>query len=141
MLFSDWLETEYHRKIHSSLGITPLDAWLSKCESIKHLDFHIDIDRIFLHQTTRKVYEDSIVSIYGRAFEVPSILIGKRVKIMFDPNPPITRIYVKYDGKDYGEAKLVDLYANTKIKRNKSFKGEIESTLSENNQAAIGGLL
>ncbi len=141
MLFSNWLETEYHRRIHSSLGVTPLDAWLSKSADIKHLDFHIDIDRIFMHQTTRKVYEDSIVSVYGHAFEVPSILIGKRVKIMFDPNPPVTKILVEYDGKDYGDAKIVDLYANTKIKRDKSFKGEIESSSSEDDQTVIGGLL
>ncbi len=141
-LFSNWLETEYHRKIHSSLGVTPLDAWLSKCERIKRIDPFIDIDQMFLHQTTRRVYKDSIVSVYGVAFEVPSVLIGKRVTIIFDPRPPISRITVKYDGKDYGEAKPVDLYANTKVKRNKNFTGEIESIPLENNQKnAVGGLL
>ena len=141
-LFSTWLETEYHRKIHSSLGVTPLDAWLSKCERIKRMDPFIDIDQMFLHQTTRRVYKDSIVSVYGVAFEVPSVLIGRRVTITFDPRPPISRITVKYDGKDYGEAKPVDLYANTKVKRNKDFTGEIESIPLENNQIkAVGGLL
>jgi len=140
-LFSNWLETEYHRKIHSSLGVTPLDAWLSKCERIKRMDPFIDIDQIFLHQTTRRVYKDSIVSVYGVAFEVPSVLIGRRVTIIFDPRPPINRITVKYEGKDYGEAKQVDLYANTKVKRNKDFNGEIESIPLENNPISVGGLL
>ena len=141
-LFSTWLETEYHRKIHSSLGVTPLDAWLSKCERIKRMDPFIDIDQMFLHQTTRRVYKDSIVSVYGVAFEVPSVLIGRRVTITFDPRPPISRITVKYNNKDYGEARPVDLYANTKIKRNKNFTGEIESIPLENNQKnAAGGLL
>ncbi|MCF6334171.1 MAG: Mu transposase C-terminal domain-containing protein [Spirochaetales bacterium] len=136
------METEYHRKIHSSLGVTPLDAWLSKCERIKRMDPFIDIDQMFLHQTTRRVYKDSIVSVYGVAFEVPSVLIGRRVTIIFDPRPPINRITVKYEGNDYGEAKQVDLYANTKVKRNKDFNGEIESIPLEKNQTtAIGGLL
>jgi len=142
MLFSKWLETEYHRKIHSSLGVTPLDAWLSKCERIKRMDPFIDIDQMFLHETDRKVYKDSIVSIDGIAFEVPSILIGKRVDIIYDPRPPLNRITVKFDGKDYGEARPVDLYANTRIKRNKNFSGEIETIQFENNQeTTVGGLL
>ncbi len=142
MLFSNWLETEYHRKIHSSLGVTPLDAWLSKCERIKRMDPFIDIDEMFQHKTTRRVYKDSIVSVNGIAFEVPSVLIGKRVDITYDPKPPLNRITVRYDGKDYGEARPVDLYANTRIKRNKNFTGEIESIQLENNQkSAVGGLL
>ena len=142
MLFSNWLETEYHRKIHSSLGVTPLDAWLSKCERIKRMDPFVDIDKMFLHKTDRRVYKDSIVSIDGIAFEVPSVLIGKRVDIIYDPRPPLNRITVRYDGKDYGEARPVDLYANTRIKRNKNFTGEIESIQLENNQkSAVGGLL
>lgn len=142
MLFSNWLETEYHRKIHSSLGVTPLDAWLSKCERIKRMDPFVDIDQMFLHKTDRRVYKDSIVSIDGIAFEVPSVLIGRRVDIIYDPRLPVNRITVRYDGKDYGEAKPVDLYANTRIKRNKNFTGEIESIQLENNQnKTLGGLL
>lgn len=142
MLFSNWLETEYHRKIHSSLGVTPLDAWLSKCERIKRMDPFVDIDQMFLHKTDRRVYKDSIVSIDGIAFEVPSVLIGRRVDIIYDPRLPVNRITVRYDGKDYGEARPVDLYANTRIKRNKNFTGEIESIQLENNQnKTLGGLL
>ena len=141
MLFSTWLETEYHREIHSSLGATPLDAWLSKCNTVKRIDPMMDIDSIFLHLITRKVYKDSIVSVNGTAFEVPPVLIGKKVSVFFNPNPPITRILVKCDGIDYGEAKPVDLYANTKVKRNKDFKGELEIDSEENNSAQAGGLL
>ena len=141
MLFATWLETEYHREIHSSLGITPLDAWLSKCNTVKRIDPTLDIDSIFLHLITRKVYKDSIVSVNGTAFEVPPVLIGRKVSISFNPNPPVTRILVRCDGRDYGEAKPVDLYANTKVKRNKDFGGEIEIDSEENNSAQAGGLL
>lgn len=126
-LFSAWLETEYHREVHSSLGITPLDAWLAGTDSIKHLDPHIDIDAAFLHELTRKVHNDSIISINGIAFEAPSVLIGKKVHIRFDPHPPIKRLIVTYHGKDYGEARPVDLYANTKVKRS-NFSRNLEIT-------------
>lgn len=138
-LFRTWLETEYHRQIHSSLGITPLDAWLAKSERIKAVDPFIDLDAAFYHRATRKVYGDSVVTINGKAFEVPSLLIGKKVQICFDPVGDLTRISVSHDRKDYGEARPLDVYANAKIKRNHNFSGEMETA---NQQAPVkGGLL
>ena len=139
ILFSTWLETEYHREIHSSLGITPLDAWLSKCNTVKRIDPMMDIDSVFLHMKSRKVYKDAIVSVEATAFEVPPVLIGKKVSVFYNPHPPVTRILVRSDGKDYGEARPVDLYANTKVKRNKDFSGEINYL--EDNSDKTGGLL
>ncbi len=145
-LFSAWLETEYHREVHSSLGVTPLDAWLAKTDAIKHVDPHIDIDAAFLHEITRKVHNDSIISVNGIAFEAPSVLIGKKVHIRFDPHPPIRRLIVTYNGKDYGEARPVDLYANTKVKRS-DFSRSLEITADipedtgEKNQFHERGLL
>lgn len=135
--FKTWLETEYHRTTHSSLGTTPLEAWISKCENIRQVDSFIDLDKAFYHQTTRKVYNDSIVTVNGTAFEVPYILIGKRVSIQYDPNPPINKILVSYSGKDYGEARPVDIYANSKIKRNHDFSGEIEHSTSSKSTKGV----
>lgn len=142
MLFTTWLETEYHREIHSSLGVTPLDAWLSKCHTIRTIDPMLDLNFIFLHHNKRKVYEDSIVSLNGVAFEVPSILIGKKISVFHDPHHnPLKRILVRCDGKDYGEARPVDLHANTKIKRNKELNYELEAVPDENNPKGKGALL
>ena len=138
-LFKTWLETEYHRKIHSTLGVTPLDAWLSKCDRIKTVDPCIDLDKAFYHKTNRKVYRDSIISVNGMAFEVPSILIGRKVDISYDPTGNLNRIFLSCDNKDYGEARPVDIYANAKVKRNRYFSGEIET--SETVPSGKGGLL
>mgnify|MGYP006284078391 CR=1 FL=1 len=127
-LFRSWLDTEYHRKPHSSLGITPMDAWLSKCERIKAVDPFIDLDAAFHHVTSRKVYGDSVISLNGTAFEVPAVLIGKRVKVSYDPSGDLVRVFLSCDGREYGEARPVDVYANAKIKRNHDFSGEIETT-------------
>lgn len=125
-LFAQWLETEYHRNVHSSLGTTPVDAWISKTHLIKHSDPMIDLDEAFFHHVKRKVYNDSIVSLQGTAFEVPTVLIGKQVHVFYDPHVPILRIKVTHGGVDYGEAKPVDTFANTKIKRNGDFTKELE---------------
>lgn len=137
--FRTWLETEYHRKPHSSLGITPLEAWLSKSDRIKHMDPFIDLDEAFYHKKTRKVYQDSIISINGKAFEVPSILIGKKIQVSYDPAADLNRVFLSWNNKDYGEARPVDIYANAKVKRNKDFSGEIE--LSQPATASRGVLL
>lgn len=124
--FLRWLETEYHRTVHSSLGITPQDAWLAKDQHIKHVDPTADLDSVFLHHQKRKVYKDSIISLEGIAFEVPAILIGKKVDVYYDPHPPILRVHVRYGGQDYGEVRPVDVYANTKVRRNGDFRHELE---------------
>jgi len=138
-LFSTWLENEYHRKIHSALGVTPIEAWIAKCDRIKRIDPNIDIDRAFLHKTTRKVSRDSVVSINGSYFEVPSILRSKTVDISYDPHPPLHKIEIRCGGNDFGEARLLDLYANTKIKRNTDQNNipEEESVDSKNKAGAL----
>ncbi len=80
-----------------------------------------------------------MVTINGKAFEVPPVLIGKRVQIRFDPAGDLVRIHVSHDGKDYGEARPLNLYANAKVKRNHDFSGEMESRDSQ--APGNGGLL
>ena len=117
--FHTWLESEYHRNPHRGLeGKTPLEFWLSKTTHLISLDPTIDLDAMFRHEIRRKIYNDSTFTLDTLLYEVPSILIGKSVKVLYDPKKPGTRLQVFHDGVDYGEAKLVDTYANTKVKRN-----------------------
>lgn len=120
--FHTWLECEYHRSNHRGLKeyITPLDAWMAKVHHIRPIKKEIDLDRIFLHMFSRKVYKDSTFTLGGTLFEAPSILAGKSIHIYFDPHPPITKVLVRHGGKEYGDARIVDSYANTKVKRNYS---------------------
>ncbi|MCD6122321.1 MAG: DDE-type integrase/transposase/recombinase [Spirochaetales bacterium] len=116
--FRTWLESEYHRNPHRGLsGKTPLEAWLAKAKYIIPMDLSIDLDRIFLHEISRRVYKDSTVTLNGTLYEVPSILAGKRIKLYFDPLKPVKRPLILCDGKDYGNARVVDSYANSKVKR------------------------
>jgi hypothetical protein len=140
-LFNTWLQTEYHCKIHSSLGVTPIDAWLAKSGRIKQLDPAIDIDETFLHLTNRKVQRDSIVTVKSIAFEVPPVLIGKTIDIFFDPHHQLDKIYIKYDGIDYGKAKPVDTYANAKITRGYMTNRELQIEDETNNQNYAGAIL
>jgi len=117
--FHTWLESEYHRNPHRGLsGKTPLEAWLEKARHIRTLDPTIDLEAVFFHEEYRKVHRDSTITIEGTLYEVPSILIGKKIKCRFNPCSPVRRILVTHDGTDYGECRIVDTYVNTRVVRN-----------------------
>ena len=122
--FHTWLESEYHRSPHRGLnGITPLDAWLAKSRHIVPIDPTVDLEQVFRHQTSRKVYRDSTLTVDGVLFEVASTLIGERVTLRYDPRlePQRRRLFVFHADQLVAEARLVDSYANAKVRR-----GEIQ---------------
>lgn len=90
-----------------------------KASQIVGLDPTIDLDRAFCHQISRKVYRDSTVTLDGVLYEVPSSLIGERVTLRFDPSIPAERrrMSIILDGTECGTARIVDSYANTRVRR------------------------
>jgi hypothetical protein len=72
------------------------------------------------------VYKDSTLTLGGTLYEVCPSLIGKRVKLFYDPSMPVKRLQVMCEGKYYGEARIVDAYANSKVKRNATSNGSLD---------------
>ncbi len=118
MRFHTWLENEYHRSGHSGLGgQTPLEAWLAGSRYIFRMDATIDLDEAFCHQQYRTVSNDATISLDGTRYEVSSILIGRKIKVRFNPLSDTLVIRVFYDGKEYGHARLIDAYGNARSRR------------------------
>ena len=116
--FRTWLESEYHRSPHRGLqDATPLEVWLDKAKHIITIDPTVNLEEVFFHEITRKVYKDSTVTVNGTLYEVPSLLIGRKVKLRFDCHRERPCMFVSCDGVDHGECRLVDTYANTKVVR------------------------
>jgi putative transposase len=116
--FRTWLESEYHRNPHRGLsGQTPLECWLGKAHYLIAMPGNIDLDEVFLHELTRKIYKDNTFSLDGALYEVPVLLEQSNIKIKFNPE---TKHPVKvYSGGTYlADAKIVDTYANSRIVRN-----------------------
>jgi transposase InsO family protein len=112
-----WIETEYHCSPHKGLaGQTPLDRWAQVADEVRYLD--ADLDDLFLAETMRKVQKDRTVSLNGKAYEVDASLVGATVTLRFDPSLPGRAIQVQHDGKTWS-AKLVDLYGNCFVKRDR----------------------
>ena len=55
----------------------------------------------------------------GVLYELPSTLIGERVVLRYDPTLPPSnrRLFVHHGGRHVGEARLVDSYANARVRR------------------------
>jgi transposase len=148
--FKTWLESEYHRNPHRGLqGKTPLEVWLAKSHLLLTFNPAVDLDEVCFHEVTRKVYNDNTFTLNGILYEAPGILVGKKVKIRFDPHKPVKEMNIYFEGKLWGQARLLDSYANTKVKRNADTKDYCDtSTMQEKNPtfnsisaSRIGGTL
>jgi len=120
MRFHTWLESEYHRSPHRGLGgKTPLELWLEKAHLIIPVDPTVNLAQVFLHEEGRKVHKDSTLTLQGVLYEVDSTLIGERIHLRYDPSlpPKRRRVEVFLDGRPRGEARIVDAYANTRVRR------------------------
>jgi transposase len=132
--FHTWLESEYHRSPHRGLGgQTPLEAWLSHAHHVIHLDPTIDLDEIFKHEVRRRVYADCTFTLDGLLYEVPVVLKGKNVTVRFNPFETARKLELFWEKKSYGQARVVDTYANTRVKR--TLRNDPDSGLSERDQA------
>jgi len=117
--FRCWVENEYHHTGHYGLEcMTPLDCWASGAEQVRYLEGGVDIDNIFMFETTRKVKKDRTVQLHSRVYEVDAQLVGEIVTLRYDPAAPPSRpLKVYYQNEALGEAKLVDVHANALVKR------------------------
>jgi hypothetical protein len=132
--FHAWLESEYHRSPHRGLdGKTPLEAWLEKAHTIVPVDPTVDLKEVFLHEASRKVHKDSTITLDGVLYEVASTLITERITVRYDPGVPPSRrrLMVFHGGKPSGEARMVDAYANTRVRRGSMFKDLIVDSPDE----------
>jgi len=114
-----WLERDYHRKVHSSIQMTPLDKFISQISEVKTFDHPDLLKEIFLKREQRKVKHDGTISVKKRLFEVPSGLINKRVEIRFDPEH-LEDVFIYLEDQYICQAKPVILSDNARVKRDRS---------------------
>src|SRR5208337_630540 len=72
-----WLDGEYHRRIHSTTGQTPLQRYLAHLSLLRSAPK--DLYDYFREVMRRKVDKDRTVTLNGNLFEAPVGLIGKHV--------------------------------------------------------------
>lgn len=115
-MFSGWLENEYHNRVHSSLGETPIERWNNSIQNGAKLRFFtpVELDEIFLHEVTRTVNNYGVVSFEGNTYEIDGSLVGYKVTLRYNPFH-LETVHVYYNNKYFGPAGIIDL--NTKKHR------------------------
>ena len=100
-LFTAWVETVYHRRIHSETDQPPLARWHAGGPFA--LPAPATLAEAFLWEAQRTVTKTALVSLQGNTYQVDPILVGRRVELVFDPFD-LTTIEVRLRGVPAGTA-------------------------------------
>jgi len=100
-LFTAWVETVYHQRIHSETGQTPLARFTTADPPV--IPTPAALHEAFLWSETRLVAKTATVSLFGNTYEVDAALVGRRVELVFDPFD-LTDLQVRYQGRQMGAA-------------------------------------
>ena len=100
-LFTAWVETVYHQRVHSETGQTPLARFITTVPPV--IPTPAALHEAFLWSERRLVAKTATVSLFGNTYEVDAALVGRRVELVFDPFD-LTDLQVRYQGRDMGGA-------------------------------------
>jgi putative transposase len=100
-LFTAWVETGYHRTVHSETGQAPIDRW--QAAGPFPPPSPAQLREAFLWSEHRLVAKTATVSLHANTYQVEADLVGRKVELVFDPFDLAT-IEVRYHGKPMGLA-------------------------------------
>jgi putative transposase len=98
-LFSAWVETVYHRRVHSETGETPIARLLAG--PALPIPSPGAVHEAFLWSEIRTVTKVATVSLHGNVFEVDAALVGSKVDVVFDPFD-MTVVEIRFRGRPMG---------------------------------------
>jgi len=95
-----WLHVEYHSKIHSATGQTPLERFQQSV--LKHPPRRIaDLEKFnsyFLYRENRKIDKYGQIKIQGNVYPLKGLPIGTQVEVRFDPFD-LSVVFVHHEGR------------------------------------------
>jgi putative transposase len=105
-LFTAWVESVYHHRVHSETGQTPLQRWDGGWQGVGHGPAMATADALteaFLWSQWRTVTKTATVSLHGNTYQVQAALVGRKVELVFSPFD-LEIIQVRYRDTSYGRA-------------------------------------
>jgi putative transposase len=97
-LFTAWVETVYHRRVHSETGQAPIERFDTTGLKMATAG---QLREAFLWSETRTVTKVATVSLHSNYYQVDVALVGREVDLVFDPLD-LTDIEVRLDGRWIG---------------------------------------
>ena len=97
-----WVEREYHQKVHSEIGSSPLERYIKDADVGRPCPDSAALRHSFCAQVHRRQRKsDGTFSLDGKRFEVPSQYRNLEI------------VHIRYARWDLGSVKLVDPHTNT----------------------------
>ncbi|MHB2024661.1 MAG: DDE-type integrase/transposase/recombinase [Mycobacteriales bacterium] len=98
-LFSAWVETVYHRRVHTETNEAPIERLMAGPPPA--LPTFAQLHEAFLWSEIRTVTKTATVSLHSNTFEVDAALVGSRVDVVFDPFD-LTSVEIRFQGRSMG---------------------------------------
>ncbi len=102
-LFQAWLETAYHRAVHSETGESPAARWEKATPEERAVPEPALLREAFLWSERRKADKTALVRLHGNVYQVDAWLAGRMVELLFSPFD-LDRVEVRVAGKPAGTA-------------------------------------
>jgi len=109
-----WIDGDYHQRIHSTTGQTPLQRYLAHLSLLRSAPK--DLHDYFRMVVRRKVDKDRTVTVNGKLFEAPVGLIGKHVTLLYHPHDP-QRVQVLFEEQSQGFLIPLNSGVNSRVRR------------------------
>lgn len=107
---------QHNTTVHSSTGETPVDRFLRTRDHIRMPRSAQWLDECFTNRVTRKVNNDSCITIDGICYDAPQQFIGMKVDVRYLPDR-MSEAYILYEGQHF-PVPATDKAANCHTKRN-----------------------
>jgi putative transposase len=114
--FTTWVEHEYHVRVHSSTGATPLARWTAGTPRFLSA---AELDAAFLWEAIRTVaVRTGTVRFQGNTYETVPELAGQAVTIRYSPFD-LTQVEVLHRGTSHGHAQphVITRHCHPKVKQ------------------------
>jgi transposase InsO family protein len=87
--FSAWLDSDYHKVVHSGISTTPLDRWNADLQEtqLRYLTRE-ELYFAFCQTFKRKVKNDSTIQLENRIWQVPPRYIGSTIEVRYPTGCP-----------------------------------------------------
>ena len=105
-LFTGWVETVYHTRVHTETEQTPIARWTAGWERTgmrPQIPAADDLAEAFRWAEYRSVTKTATVSLFSNTYQVDPALTGRRVELVFDPFD-MSDIAVNHHGTSFGKA-------------------------------------
>lgn len=111
--FWQWLEKEYHQRLHSALGVNPAQRFAERSQALRAVPDRLQLDHLFWMHEQRRVRKDATISLRAQLWEVDLALRGQRIEIRYDPFN-LQKVEVYFADKRFGQARRCNKQLNAK---------------------------